>query len=99
MGGGLHIGWGRLGPDGMVVWMIQEMERVVEEVQELPVQVAGLQELEQGVADARAWLVRVRTTLGMVHLYEYRTSVALLSDLLASTSIPCAECECLFGRV
>lgn len=79
--------------------MIQEMEGVVEEVQELPVQVAGLQELEQGVADARAWLVRVRTMLGMDHLYEYRTSVALLSDLLALTSISCAEWKCLFGRV
>lgn len=73
-----------LGPDSMVLLTVQEIEKVVEEVQELPVQVAGLQELEQGVADARAWLVRVRTTLGLIHLYEYRTSVTLLTDLLAS---------------
>ncbi|KAG0563907.1 hypothetical protein KC19_8G068600 [Ceratodon purpureus] len=70
---------------------LEELERVLEEVQDLPVQVAGLAELEQGVADGRAWAVRVRTTLGMVHLYEYETSVALLRDLLTSTSKLCVE--------
>lgn len=80
---------------GVMLVMVQEIEKVVEEVQELPVQVAGLQELEQGVADARAWLIRVRTTLGLVHLYEYKTSVTLLTDLLGSTPKLCAECECL----
>ena len=90
-------GWqrrGGCGGDGMVLWMMQEMERVVEEVQELPVQVAGLEELEQAVADARVWHLRVRTTLEHAHLYEYRTSVALLTDLLGSASKLCAECEC-----
>lgn len=77
--------------------MLQELERVLEEVQDLPVQVAGLAELEQGVADGRAWAVRVRTTLGMVHLYEYETSVALLRDLLTSTSKLCVECKCRCG--
>lgn len=55
--------------------------------------VPGLQELEQGLADARAWLLRVRTTLGHIHLYDYNTSVTLLTDLLETASNLGAQCE------
>ncbi|XP_073385841.1 lysine-specific demethylase JMJ17 isoform X3 [Physcomitrium patens] len=72
---------------------LEEMEKIVEVVQELPVQLAGLQELEQGVADARAWVLRVRTTLTLIQHYDYNTSVDLLTELLASTSNRWAQLE------
>lgn len=69
------------------------MEDVVQEVQRLPVQVLGLEDLEQILADSRAWLLRVQTTLAHIHYYDYSTSITLLTELLAAKSNLWVQCK------
>lgn len=69
------------------------MEDVVQEVQQLPVQVLGLEDLEQILADSRAWLLRVQTTLEHIRYYDYSTSITLLTELLAAKSNLWVQCK------
>jgi hypothetical protein len=65
----------------------QELEAVVEEVHGLPVQVPGLEDLEQRLANAHAWLLQAKTALTHTRSYsDFGASITLLTDLLAAAS-------------
>jgi hypothetical protein len=66
---------------------LQELEAVVEEVHGLPVQVPGLEDLEQRLANAHAWLLQAKTALAHTRSYsDFGASITLLTDLLAAAS-------------
>jgi hypothetical protein len=76
-----------LGSSELLFQWQQELEAVVEEVHQLPVQVPGLHDLEQRLAHAHAWLVRARTTLANIRSSsDFGASITLLTDLLSATS-------------
>jgi hypothetical protein len=65
----------------------QELEAVVEEVHALPVQVPGLEDLEQRLANAHAWLLQAKPALAHTRSYsDFGASITLLTDLLAAAS-------------
>jgi hypothetical protein len=66
---------------------LQELEAVVEEVHALPVQVPGLEDLEQRLANAHAWLLQAKPALAHTRSYsDFGASITLLTDLLAAAS-------------
>jgi hypothetical protein len=76
-----------LGSSELLFQWQQELEAVVEEVHQLPVQVPGLHDLEQRLAHAHAWLVRAQTTLANIRSSsDFGASITLLTDLLSATS-------------
>lgn len=69
---------------------------MVQEVQGLPVHVPGLQELEQRLADARAWLLWAKPTLAHIYQYkDYKISITLLTDLIQAASNIRVQCKSL----